>query len=162
MAGYADSIFLLMPKRGTNLPPNYEPNIYRPKKKYHFKELKMNPPSQTKYGTLVRERLVEACRTTQTCKSLVPIVFASASNIAKYCRSLELEGWIKITRHKKAPMEFLTIIDEPYCKLKEMPVPHARVIRMEALDKIEGYYVRPLRKQEHSGIGSSFNMMEVA
>jgi len=119
----------------------------------------MNPTRQSNQGTLVRARIVEACRTTQTCKSLVPLVFASGCNIAKYCRSLELEGWIKITRHKKAPMEFLTIIDEPYSKLKEMPIPHARIIKMEDLAKIEGYYSRPLRKLVHNGIPSSMGDM---
>ena len=114
-------------------------------------------------GIRIKSRIVEACRTEQTCKSLAPLVFCSPSNTFKYCRKLEEEGWLRVSGTNGRAKTFLTIQKEPYPDTvetykiyAEKPIPQgARTIRMEDLQKIDGYYDRPLKRYTGYGIPSS-------
>ena len=121
------------------------------------------------FGLIIRAKIVEACRTPQTCRSLAPLVFLSGSNVAKYCRELDADGWLKITRgnNKSIPMVFNTIREDKFpspdeyeeyeAKQKPNTSPYARTIRLS--DRKESWWQRPLRKSEFRGIQSSAQML---
>lgn len=118
-------------------------------------------------GAMTRARIVDACRTTQTFKSLAPLVFIHITSLSKHCRILEAQGWIRITpgNNNNIPITFLTIREESYpCngeEIIERPNEYTRIIKMENLEKINpDYFKTSLKKCEFMGIESSFSMME--
>ena len=113
---------------------------------------------------IIKARIVEACRTPMRAKDLALIVFASYSNVVKYARILEGEGYIYIKRQRVSNNKqiYHTIRDEKYPTTKPIVEenPRARTIRMDDLAKIPGYFDRPLRKLTYRGIASSMGNME--
>ena len=113
---------------------------------------------------IIKARIVEACREPMRAKDLALVVHASYSNTTKYARILESEGWLYIKHERVSNNKqiYHTIRAEPYPNTKPIVEenPRARIIKMDDLAKIPGYFDRPLRKLAYRGVASSMGNME--
>jgi predicted ArsR family transcriptional regulator len=115
-------------------------------------------------GQRTRAKIVELCRNGTTAPELSAALGINSNQVRKQCVLLKDEGWIDYKFVRGENNIYTTIREGEYevidyafqAKVKEEVNPFARVFKMEDF-KHRKYELRKIR---HSGIGSSFSMME--